>query len=63
MNINKLTLYLGKTKAQLIGSYCCVPKNTQINVKYNDQTIDQMYSAKSLGINIDSNLPWLVHIF
>ncbi len=30
--------------------------NTNIKVKYNDQTIEQVHSAKLLGIHIDSNL-------
>ncbi len=36
MKNNKLTLQLGKTKAQLIGSYHCVTTNTKITVQYND---------------------------
>ncbi len=46
MRKNKLTLHLGKTKAQLIGLYGCVTKNTQITVKFNDQIIEQILSAK-----------------
>ncbi len=49
---NKLTLHLGKTKAQLIGSYRRVTKNTKITVKFNDQIIEQVHSAKLLGIHI-----------
>ncbi len=56
MKNNTLTLHLGKTKAQLIGSYHCVTKDTNITVKYNDQIIEQEYSAKLLGIHINSNL-------
>ncbi len=58
MKNNKLTLHLGKTKAQLIGLYHRVTKNTTITVKYNDQIIEQVHSAKLLGIHIDSNLTW-----
>ncbi len=42
MKINKLTLH----KAQLIGSYRHVTKNNKIKVKYNDQFIEQVNSAK-----------------
>ncbi len=56
MKNNKITLHLGMTKAQLIGSYCRVTKNTKITVKCNDQIIEQVYSAILLGIHIDSNL-------
>ncbi len=61
MKNNKLTLHLGKTKAQLIGSYRHVTKNTTITVKYNDQIIKQVHSAKLLSIHIDSNLTWEEH--
>ncbi len=40
MKKNKLTLQLGKTKAQLIGSYRRVTKNTKITVKFNGQIIE-----------------------
>ncbi len=58
MKYNKLTIHLCKTKAQLSGSYRCVTKNTNITVKYNEQIIEQVHSAKLLGIHIDSNLTW-----
>ncbi len=61
MKKNKLTLHLGKTKAQLIGSYRCVTKNTKITVTFNGQMIEQLHSAKLLGIHIDSNLTWEEH--
>ncbi len=61
MKKNKLTLHLGKTKAQLIGSYRHVTKNTKITVTFNGQIIEQVYSAKLLGIHIDSNLAWEEH--
>ncbi len=41
MKKNKLTLHLGKTKAQLIGSYRRVTKITKITVKFNGQIIEQ----------------------
>ncbi len=58
MKKNKLTLQLGKTKAQLIGSYHCVTKNTKITVQFIGQIIEQVHSSKLLGIYIDSNLTW-----
>ncbi len=36
MKINKLTLHLVKIKAQIMGFYHCVTKNTKTKVKYND---------------------------
>ncbi len=43
MKKNKLTLHMCKTKGQLIGSYCCVTKNTKSTVKLNGQIIEQVY--------------------
>ncbi len=61
MKKNKLTLHLGKNKAQLIGSYRRVTKNAKITVKFKGQIIEQVHSAKLLGIHIDSNLTWEEH--
>ncbi len=58
MKLNKLTIHLGKTKVQLIGSYKRVTKNTNVTVKYENQILEQVSSAKLLGIHIDSNLTW-----
>ncbi len=58
MKLNKLTIHLGKTKAQLIGSYKRVTKNTNVTVKYENQILEQVSSDKLLGIHIDSNLTW-----
>ncbi len=61
MKNNKPTLDMGKTKAQLIISYCRVTKNTKITVKFNDKIIEQVHSAKLLGIHIYSNLKMEEH--
>ncbi len=61
MKNNKLTIHLDKTKPQLIGSYRRATKNTKITVKCNDQLIEQVHSAKLLGIHIDSNHTWEEH--
>ncbi len=37
------------------------PQNTKITVKFNGQIIEQLHSAKLLGIHIDSNLTWEEH--
>ncbi len=58
MKLNKLTVHLGKTKVQLIGSYKRVTKNTNVTVKYENQILEQVSNAKLLGIHIDSNLTW-----
>ncbi len=61
MKKNKLTIHLGKTKVQLVGSYRRVTKNTKINVMYENNTLEQVHSAKLLGVIIDSNLSWQDH--
>ena len=58
---NKLTLHIGKTKVQLIGSYRKVTKNTKCAIEYNGQVLEQVHSAKLLGIFIDSNMTWQGH--
>ncbi len=35
-----------------------VIKNTNVTVKYENQILEQVSSAKLLGIHIDSNLTW-----
>ncbi len=56
MKLNKLTPW--KKKVQLIGSYKRVTKNTNVTVKYENQILELIGSAKLLGIHIDSNLTW-----
>ncbi len=58
MKLNKLTVHLGKTKVQLIGSYKRVAKNTIVTVKYENQILEQVSTAKLFGIHNDSNLTW-----
>ncbi len=58
MKLNKLTIHLGKTKVQFIGSYKRVTKNTNVTVKYENQILEQVSSAKLFGFHIDSNLTW-----
>ncbi len=58
MKLNKLTVSLCKTKVQLIGLYKRVTKNTNVTVKYENQILEQVSSAKLLGIHIDSNHTW-----
>ncbi len=41
---------------QLIVSYKRVTKNTNVTVKYENQILEQVSSAKLFGIHIDSNL-------
>ena len=61
MSRNKLTLHVGKTKVQLIGTYIKVTKNTKIEVMYEGQQLEQVYTVKHLGVYIDSNLTWHDH--
>ena len=56
MVMNKLTLRVGKTKSQLIGSSKKVKQDTKSNVYFAGKAIEQIYAAKLLGVNIDSNL-------
>ncbi len=58
MKLNKLTVHLGQSKVQIIGLYKRVPKNTNVTVKYENQILEQVNSAKVLGIHIYSYLTW-----
>jgi hypothetical protein len=55
---NKLTLHVGKTKSQLIGTTRKVTCNTKLQVQYNGKVVEQVSEAKVLGVRIDSNLSW-----
>ena len=61
MASNKLTLHVGKTKVQLIGSYKKVTMDTKFTIEYNGQPLEQIHTAKLLGVYIDSNLTWQNH--
>ena len=58
MKQNKLTLHIGKTKSQLIGSSKKVKQDTKMNVNFAGKTIEQVHVTKLLGVHIDSNLTW-----
>ncbi len=53
MKLNKLTIHLGKPKVQIIGSYKRVTKNTNVTVKYENQSLEYVGSAKLLRFHID----------
>ena len=55
---HKLTLHVGKTKAQLIGTTRKVNSNTQLKITYQGKAVEQVSQAKLLGVQIDSNLTW-----
>ncbi len=61
MKTNKLTLHLGKTKVQLIGSNKKVTTDTKIVIEHDGHILEQVYIVKQLGVYVDSNLTWQAH--
>lgn len=62
-NSNKMVLHCGKTKSMLVTSKPKLAKhdcNLRINI--NDSDIEQVSSAKLLGVYLDSTLSWEKHI-
>lgn len=60
---NKLTLNASKTEFMLIGSrqrLCTFDKSPSLSI--DDKSIKHVSSSKSLGVHIDENLSWNVHI-
>ena len=60
---NKLTLNASKTEFMLIGSrqrLCTFDKSPSLSI--DDKSIKHVSSTKSLGVHIDENLSWNVHI-
>ena len=46
----------------LIGTYQSLHKIPELNIHIDDQHVDQVSSVKYLGMFIDSNLKWNLHI-
>ena len=60
---NKLSLNVAKTEFMLIGSRQKLKTlDNNIAIKVNDSEIRTVETVKSLGLNIDNNLTWSVHI-
>ena len=59
---NNMSLNLNKTTCMLIGSRQRLCKVRDINVLYNNCTVKTVAYQKVLGINIDKNLSWNIHI-
>lgn len=59
---NKLTLNTQKTKCMLISTNLTQSVNNCLNLKVNGASIEQVDSFKYLGLTIQSNLKWNVHV-
>ena len=62
MDRNKLKINCTKTVCMLIGTKCMLQKQSTLNLQIYDNTIEQVQHFKYLGIFIDSELKWTVHI-
>jgi hypothetical protein len=60
INANKLTLNFDKTYFMKL---CTNNKNcVNLNMGFDDKTIEEVETTKFLGLQIDSNLNWKTHI-
>ena len=60
---NKLTLNMTKTEFMLIASRQKLSQFTEsLSLTINENTIEQVTSAKSLGVYVDQNINWECHI-
>ena len=60
---NKLSLHIGKTNSMLIGSVKKVKhKNHELDLKLNEENINQTNNVKYLGVDLDENLKFDVHV-
>ena len=53
---NKLSLHLGKTESILFGSKQRLKSQSQLNIKYNEHSIESKTSVKYLGATLDQSL-------
>ena len=62
MSHNKLLVNYNKTVSMLLGTRNMLSKCDALNLKIRDIRIDTVKHTKYLGINIDNELKWDVHI-
>ena len=61
-NENRLSVNIDKCQFMLIGTYQSLRKIPELNIYIDDQHVQQVSSAKYLGMLIDSTLKWDLHI-
>ena len=63
LTTNKLSLNIAKTEFMMIGSRQRInASQNNIDIRIDDREVKRVHSTKSLGLHIDSNLTWSVHI-
>ena len=60
--INNMSLHPMKTKCMLIGSSHKLKNTNMLNLSINDTIVENVTVQKMLGVYIDNNLTWHVHI-
>ncbi len=61
-NLNRLIINVAKCEFMLFGTYQALKKILNINVHINGEPINRVSVAKYVGMYIDENLKWDVHI-
>ena len=59
---NKLVLNIAKTKCMVFGSSHKLANDPQLNLSLGDKPVEQVKTAKLLGITLDPRLSWSEHI-
>ena len=59
---NNLKINNDKTVCMLLGTNCMLKKQPHLNVKFKEQQLSQVKSFKYLGVTVDNNLKWDIHI-
>ena len=62
MSCNKLRVNCSKTVCMLIGTKSMLNKHGTLNLRMNENPISQVDNFKYLGVHIDSELKWNLHI-
>ncbi len=61
-NLNRLSINVAKCEFMLIGTYQALKKILNINVHIDGEPFNRVSVAKYVGMYIDANLKWDVHI-
>ena len=62
MRQNRLKVNCSKTVSMLIGTKHMLTKNSSLNLKFCGETLTQVKSFKYLGVHVDDQLKWNLHV-
>ena len=62
MNVNRLSVNSSKTVCMLLGTRGMLSKRDNLNLEVNSIKLNQVKSFKYLGVTVDCELKWNIHI-